>query len=202
MSRKVFTAGEVLAAADLNNLVMTPSGVISAFGGTAAPTGYLLCDGSSVGTATYSQLFAVVGYTYGGSGANFSLPNLKGRVPVGRDSAQTEFDTLGETGGAKTHTLSTTEMPSHTHTGTTTTDGSHTHAQTGRFSSFTSHNHFSSGQTGAAEAAAPDQGASSNMGNTGAGGSHSHTFTTASTGGGGAHNNLQPYLVINYIIKT
>lgn len=202
MSRKVFTAGEVLAAADLNNLVMTPSGVISAFGGTAAPTGYLLCDGSSVGTATYSQLFAVIGYSYGGSGANFSLPNLKGRVPVGRDSAQTEFDALAETGGAKTHTLTSAEMPSHTHTGTTTTDGSHTHAQTGRFSSFTSHNHFGSGVTGAAEAASPDQGVSGNMGNTGAGGSHSHTFTSNATGGGGAHNNLQPYLVINYIIKT
>lgn len=80
--------------------------------------GWLLCDGSIVSQSTYAGLFAVVGTAFntGGEGVgNFRLPNLKGRVLVSYDSSQTEFDTLGETGGAKTHTLSAAEMPVHNH---------------------------------------------------------------------------------------
>jgi microcystin-dependent protein len=84
----------------------TPSGAVMAYAGSAAPSGWLLADGTAVSRTTYADLFAVVGTTYGvGDGSTtFNLPNLKGRFPVGRDAAQTEFDTLAETGGAKTHT--------------------------------------------------------------------------------------------------
>jgi microcystin-dependent protein len=81
----------------------TPTGMISIHAGSSAPTGWLLCDGTSYASASYASLFGVVGYTFGGSGANFNVPNLKGRVVVGIDGAQTQFDSRGETGGAMTH---------------------------------------------------------------------------------------------------
>lgn len=85
-----------------------------------------------------------------------------GRVLVGVDTGQTEFDVLGETGGAKTHTLITAEMPAHTHD--VNADVSHT--------------------AGSARPSVTDI-------NT-----QPRTFTTTSTGGGGAHNNLQPYITV------
>lgn len=152
-----------------------PCGAIIPWAATTAPPNWLLCDGSAVSRTTYSSLFAVIGTTYGtGNGSTtFNLPDLRGRVPVGRDAGQTEFDVLGETGGAKTHTLSINEIPSHTHT---TTDGAY----------------------------------SSNQGPWYAAGGGIYNVRTAtdvsktsgSSGGGQAHNNLQPYQVVNYIIKT
>lgn len=145
--------------------VLVPSGVISAFAGATAPSGYLLCDGSAVSRTTYASLFATTGVVYGaGDGSTtFNVPNLKGRVIVSKDAAQTEFDTLGETGGAKTHTLSESEMPSHRHEiggggGSGGAGGSPTIGGSGVYSSY--------------------------------------------VGDGVAHNNLQPYLVLNYIIKV
>lgn len=81
----------------------TPTGMISIHSASVAPTGWLLCDGASYASASYTTLFNIIGYTFGGSGANFSVPNLKGKVVVGIDSSQTEFDTRGETGGSMTH---------------------------------------------------------------------------------------------------
>lgn len=82
------------------------TGVITPYAGSSAPTGWLLCDGSAVSRATYAALFSVVGTAYGaGDGSTtFNVPNLEGRFVVGMDSGDTDFDSLGETGGAKTHT--------------------------------------------------------------------------------------------------
>lgn len=65
----------------------------------SAPTGYLLCDGTAVSRTTYAGLYAVIGTTYGtGDGTTtFNLPNMKGKVPVGYDTSQTEFNTIGKT---------------------------------------------------------------------------------------------------------
>lgn len=171
-----FTVGQVLTAAQMNLIssLLCPTGVISAFAGSSAPTNWLLCDGSAVSRTTYADLFSLFGTTYGsGDGSTtFNLPNLKGRIPVGRDSSQTEFDTLGESGGSKTHTLTTSEMPSHSHT---QRSGASLNV-TGGANSGLAYDHF--GST-----------INSNM-------------VTADTGGGQAHNNLQPYLVVNYIVKT
>lgn len=150
-----------------------PSGMLAPFAGATAPEGWLLCDGSAVSRADYALLFDAIGTTYGvGNGTTtFNLPNLKGRIPVGRDAAQTEFDVLGETGGEKAHVLTTPEMPSHTHAP----------AEGGSFIA-----------TGAG---------SSNQNWVGTAASFHINTTTAATGGGGAHNNLQPYVVMNWIIR-
>lgn len=172
-------------------LLAAPVGEVKMFAGSSAPAGYLLCDGAAVSRATYAALFAVVGTAYGvGDGSlTFNLPSLKGRVPVGRDAAQTEFDALGEVGGAKTHTLSVGEMPSHNHGGATGEDSpDHTHTAVGAFSIAID------GGSGAGVAAYSGM-------NTG-GASTRHTHAIGSQGGGSAHNNLQPYQVLNYIIRV
>jgi microcystin-dependent protein len=94
-----------------------PAGVMVPFGGSSVPSGWLLCDGTAVSRTTYSALFAAISTAYGtGDGSTtFNLPNMKGNVPIGYDSGQTEFNALGKTGGEKTHVLTTTEMPAHTH---------------------------------------------------------------------------------------
>ena len=94
-----------------------PVGTISQFAGNTIPEGWLACDGSAISRTTYASLFAKIGTIYGtGDGTStFNLPNFNGRVPVGLDTTQTEFDTLGETGGEKYHTLTTNEIPSHSH---------------------------------------------------------------------------------------
>ena len=94
-----------------------PVGAIIPYSGSTIPTNFLLADGSAVSRTTYSELFEAIGTTYGaGNGSTtFNLPNLKGKVPVGRDSSDTSFDVLGETGGEKTHQLTVNEMPSHAH---------------------------------------------------------------------------------------
>jgi microcystin-dependent protein len=76
-----------------------------------APSGWLICDGSSLLRASYPRLFAAIGTAHGAVDANsFSLPDLRGRVAVGRDAGQVEFDVLGEKGGSKGHTHSPGSM--------------------------------------------------------------------------------------------
>jgi microcystin-dependent protein len=183
-----------------------PIGTIYTYAGTAAPVGYLLCDGSSQSTTgTYAALHGVIGYTYGGSGATFNLPDLRRRMPVGKGAS----DTLGGSDAAAyaSRSLSHTHtVPPHYHgmgTGADlniTSSGAHTHTY----------------QT-------PDLGASVNYGtdyqvggsNTPQTGSTAHTHPSSSFSGriglvtGGVDGNASmtsgsttnPHLFINYIIK-
>lgn len=128
------TEAELTALLD-DNYDATPPGTLQMYAGSAAPAGYLLCDGSAVSRATYADLFAVVGETYGaGDGTTtFNLPDMRQRFPLGLATSGTG-STLGEAGGAIDHQHSTTlavgNLPAHDHTysTSTSTDGAHSHS--------------------------------------------------------------------------
>lgn len=150
-------------------------GAIIPFSGNAnsIPNGFMLCDGSAISRTTYATLFSIIGTTYGtGDGSTtFNLPDLRGRTIVGVDTNDSSFDTLGETGGEKTHILTKNEMPKHKH-----------------FNKYS----FSDGSA---------------SGTWGYRVTYKVEGTTDGTsdgeaGGDQPHNNLQPYISINYIIKV
>jgi microcystin-dependent protein len=158
-----------------------PSGFIGSTAASSAPTGWLLCHGQAVSRATYADLFTAIGTQFGtGDGSTtFNLPDMRGRVAAGIDnmggSAANRLtstvmspngNTLGAVGGSQTHTLSTAEMPAHTHKIEPSTT-----VQSG------------------AGASVRDNAGTPNV-------------NTTSTGDGGAHNNTQPTMLLNAIIKT
>lgn len=161
-----------------------PIGAIIAFSSDTIPNGWLLCDGSSFSTTSYSELFEAIGVTYGWDDErNPKLPDLRGRVAVGRKDAtsadDTEFSILGNTGGEKTHTMTVNEMPGHGHDVAIAVNN--TVAGGARY-------YFNS--AGTTSAPISDTAAWSN------------SLTAKASGGGQPHNNLQPYLTLNYIIKA
>lgn len=132
--------------ADFLDLILPPVGTIMPYVGNTAPTGWLPCTGGEYSSTTYPKLSALCGTKFGtASAGNFRVPDLKGRVMAGLDTSQSEFDTIGKTGGAKTVTLTTSNMPVHNHSatgislsglvaqngGTPTTGGDHGHTFSG-----------------------------------------------------------------------
>ncbi len=117
-----------------NQQGVSPVGSVTMFAGATPPTNWLLCQGQSLATTgTYAALFAIVGYAFGGSGANFNLPNFSGVFPTGAGGV----NPLGKTGGAASVTLSAAQLPAHTHTITqvahahTATQPAHVHPDPG-----------------------------------------------------------------------
>ncbi len=155
------------------------SGSIIAYSSNTIPNGWLLCDGSVVSRTTYSELFNAIGLNYVEDGVEwldeerFPLPNAKGRTLVGKNSSDTDFNKLGKTGGEKTHTLTVSEMPSHNHLRDI------------------ENKIVNNGSGGAWSPSLKGTGNMTNENN-----------STRNTGGGQAHNNLQPYLAENFIIKA
>jgi microcystin-dependent protein len=194
-------------------------GVINQFAGSgsAAPTGWLFCDGQEVLITTYQNLYNALtsnGFTFpygantngsGGAGStHFRIPNFKGRVPVGRDSAQTEFDVLGETGGSKTSTAPHDHSISHDHGAFTSGNDSPDHAH-GTYNQITGFAGY--GQNSPILGNAVWNVESRNT--DGATARHQHNIDVPNfTGTSGASSaavtsgNLQPYITVNYIIKT
>jgi microcystin-dependent protein len=158
----------------------TPIGTILPFAGSTPPPGWLLADGTAISRATYATLFAATSTAYGvGNGSTtFNLPNLTNRVPVGAGGTYA----VAATGGAATVTLSTANLPAHTH-GTT---GDHFH---------TANN--SAGGTGVL-AGSDKNVATLTSGNTSTTGDHQH----ASVGSGTAHENMPPYVAVLFIIRA
>jgi microcystin-dependent protein len=183
------------AYVDANTFV----GEIKMYAGATPPTGWLGCNGQALSTTTYAALFAAIGYRYGGSGATFNLPNLGQRVPLGWDTSSTGPYALGATGGEATHALSVAEMPSHNHPGSADTGHTHStapHSHTGIVRPTGSNTIVAQG-TGPNNLAASSTDAASVTVN-----SASAAIVIAAQGGGGAHNNLQPYQVVGFIIRV
>lgn len=105
--------------ADYLDLILPPVGTIMPYVGSTAPTGWLLCDGASYSSTSYPKLSALCGTKFGTASAGlFKVPDLKGRSIVGLDSSQSEYDSIGKTGGAKSVTLTVSNLPAHNHTAT------------------------------------------------------------------------------------
>jgi microcystin-dependent protein len=192
------------------------AGLISPFAGSAAPSGWLLADGSCYSTSTYATLFSAIGYTYGGSGASFCVPDLKGRGALGRTASGTGSG-LGDSGGSLSATPTAATLlgwaplltvPAHTFSWTI---AAHTNNITAR---------DSAAYDGATSASVANwvprpSNADSNPNNvspTDAFGAQTVTSTKASTQYGAAAavgsqsaaipNQTTPYIVVNYIIKS
>jgi len=146
------------------------------------PTGFLVCDGSNVSRTTYAALFAVIGTTYGsGDGSTtFGLPDLEDRIPIGKSSTYA----LASTGGAASVTLSTAQLPAHGHT---ITSGS------GAFA----------GDLGLVQC---PEGSDGNKYGTGDdardASSEDARYRANNTGSGSSVSVLQPYIALNFMIKT
>ena len=111
---------QIDAQVHANQMAGVPVGAGALWFTATPPANWLICDGSALDTTTYAALFAAIGYTYGGSGANFNLPNLRDRFGLGASAT----NALAATGGEATHLLTAAEIPAHTHP---ITDHTHTH---------------------------------------------------------------------------
>jgi microcystin-dependent protein len=148
--------------------------------------GWLKCDGRSLSRSLYANLFAVIGTSFGNNDAEtFKLPDCRGRVlgTIGTGTGLTARS-LGDTVGAETHTLTVGEMPSHSHG---ITDPGHTHSYVNNTNDQNTDNAFAS-ETAADQA---DLSATTGSSTTG--------ITVNNTGGGGAHNNMQPTIFVSNI---
>jgi microcystin-dependent protein len=144
--------------------------------------GALLCDGSSYATVDYPALFGVIGYAYGGAGANFNVPDLRSRVPTGAGS--TILGTavsLGSVGGAESHAQTVGELAAHSHT-----DTGHSHTYVPAEPNAT-----------IIGAGVPEPTAIPGLGATGSG-----SANLTDTGGGAAMPTFPPYVGVNFIILT
>lgn len=155
----------------------TPAGCVMPYAGSNTPNGWLPCDGSLVLREEYPALFSAIGTTYGaGDGSTtFALPNLQGRFPLGVSGSHA----LGSTGGAETVTLATSQIPAHKHS-TTLIRGSADNNAYGL-----------TGSQAYGGSVLVNNGAGTNV-----------TKDSGNTGGGQAHNNMPPFITLNYIIST
>lgn len=228
--------------------IASPAGAMLMFGGAAAPTGWLMCDGAAVSRSTYADLFAAISTSFGvGDGSTtFNLPDMRGRVPVGVDGAAGRLsanDALGNSSGSETHTHTS---PSHSHTHNTTHTHTHnaTHTHTSpahshtlsaagyaffvfstsaasmwqrvvTVSSYNAHRKATTGGTGVANSdaltTATELGGSTDSTSPGNTGASSPASTDASSPSNtdsttpdptGSTSTMQPYQVVNFIIKT
>lgn len=151
-------------------------GEIRMFAGNFAPVGWAFCDGAIIPISQNDALFNLIGTTYGGDGqTTFALPNLQSRVPihVGPGFA------LGQAGGAESVTLTTSQIPGHAHVPQAATAGTQSGPAGGVWASSSTVNLYTAGPaTSAMSASAIGQ-----------------------TGGSQPHDNMVPFLVVNFILS-
>lgn len=181
------TSSDLTLQEQITALITVPTGAIIVWTTNTAPTDFLLCYGQAVSRTTYADLFSVIGTNFGtGDGSTtFNLPDLRGRFPLGQDDmggtgadrvTHANADTLSGAEGAETHTLSSSEIPSHNHSVSATFE-----IGSGNGSSTCTKAPFDSDLVCTPRDVDVSQ---------------------SSFGGGGAHNNMPPYLTLNYIIRT
>jgi microcystin-dependent protein len=155
-------------------------GEIRMFAGNFAPAGWMMCQGQLLPISENETLFQLIGTTYGGDGqSTFGLPNLAGRAPIHQGTGPGSSYTIGEAGGVESVTLTTQQIPSHTHP-----------------------------MLGSADPAA-NKGALNGMFGRAPAEAYASEFTPVTLnsqavqaqGGSQPHNNMQPFLVIGYIIS-
>ena len=203
---QTFQNGVPISLESTQHELAFPTGAIIPFAGTATPTGtvnsvsaWLTCNGASYGTATYPTLFNAIGYTYGGSGTAFNVPDLRGRIPMGSGTGAGQGSAVGP-GTVPTGTALTARsvgayggderLHAHNHTAT---DSGHNHGAIAT----------AGGGGGATVAGWTVGGASAaNATNFGYTGSSAASITVANNSQGGVSQNMSPFIVINYIIKT
>lgn len=165
--------GDTLIGVGVNN---TPTGTISFYGGNTDPVGWMICDGRAISRTTYADLFAIIGESFGiGDGeTTFNIPNVKGKTLVGVDANDNDFGVIGKSLGEKNHVLTISEMPKHYHN----------MYENGRLVYWDAH--------------------LTSVGGPGSGSSIQTTWNnrTAETGNNKEHNNIQPSLVVNTVIKV
>lgn len=155
-------------------------GEIRIFAGNFAPVGWSFCNGSLLSISENDVLFNLIGTTYGGDGqSTFALPNLQGRVPIHQGTSPTGSTyVMGQMAGSETVTLATSQLPAHSHTvAAANTGGSDSPA--GKI--------FGASTVSAYSQAPPN--ATMNPASTGI------------TGGNQSHDNMLPFLAINFIIS-
>ena len=193
-------------SADEGDDVALP-GTILDFGGSSVPTGYLACNGNAVSRITYSRLYSAIGTTWGAGNGNttFNVPNLIRRTTVGSggDATAVLGSSVGSVGGSESHTLTTNQMPGHTHAGSSGSAGSHSHGSgTLSASSAGSHSHgsgtLSSASAGshthtlnASAASVAGHGHGAGTLSSASAGSHGHRIAGITTGGSASPRNTQ-----------
>lgn len=210
---QIATTAYVAAEIESRKTVNVPPGAVMPYGGSSAPADWLLCDGTAVSRTTYASLYAIVGTTYGaGDGSTtFNLPDLRGRMAVGKGT-HADVSTLGANEGVAV----ASRRPKHTHGYSLGTDnvGSHNHGS-GSGSSDGDHSHSGSGTTGTVVTSTTGGvGTTSSSGvSTDSAGSHSHGASingvgghshsvTGSVGVAGMAYDTPAYQVTNFVIKT
>ena len=158
---------------------MLPIGVILPYAGKTPPSGWSMCHGGSLPVSQYPELFELIGYQYGGEEEVFGVPDMRTRVPVGHDVRNPPFNMMGNKGGAKDVKLTSKQLPSHAHAQrvTAAVEGGNSGGLRRDLFESSSKRKFKSYKA------------------------YAQGVNTGSSGGGQAHNNLQPYIVLEYIIK-